>query len=86
MGTSQLYLYKISIEDYSYDMYDSAIVVAYDEWDAKTIHPWGLNYDLNDRRDVMQWTNDVSKINVTKVWVAENNLVRWVVLSSFNAG
>lgn len=71
-------------EEGGYDTYDSAIVAAKTEEDAKKIHPsddddrWsGGNYD---------WVDSPDKVTATLIGTAVRGTKRGVVLASFNAG
>ena len=78
-------IYKIWQRDNSgYDTYDSAVVCAVDEDDARSIHPGGgvcidetVNYD--------SWVTK-SKVVVECIGEAYGDVKRGVIVSSFNAG
>lgn len=80
-------IFKISQTRYNYyDTYDSAIVVAEDEDDARTIHP-------DDRRIPMRglfhysWANDPADVTVEYIGEADSKYIQAeVICSSFNAG
>lgn len=77
-------IYKISqIKDNNYDTYDSAIVAAKNENDAKHIHPEGY-YDWNGKRD-SSWV-DIRDVKVELIGEAKKRTKRGVILASFNAG
>jgi len=63
-----------------YDTYDSAVVAAESDGDARSIHPSG--YD--------KWAYDTwckpDQVKVTIIGKAEDNMKRGVICASFNAG
>ena len=81
-------IYLISQEvNTGYDTYDSAVVVAKNEEDARTIHPGhhGCEYE-NNNWNVWLKFEDRSEVKVEFIGVADKTLERGVVLASFNAG
>ncbi len=92
MSNAHVYLYLISQTTNSdYDTYDSAIVAAYNEEDAKLIHPQGFVWNSGgrkgwgDRWGSRTWA-DPNDVSVTLVGVAVGVDPNTVVLFSFNAG
>lgn len=82
-----MYLYKISqdVND-NYDTYDSAIVVAKSEDEARLIHPRGTEREPWDGI-IGTWAGDPSQVQVELIGIAEPTLEPGtVVLASFNAG
>lgn len=74
-------LYRITQDDVSgYDTYDSAVVCATNEEDARNTYPGQMENDGND------WTLDPSKVDVTYLGEADNSLKTGVICASFNAG
>lgn len=72
-------LYLISQDVYTgYDTYDSAVVAADTEEEARLIHPAG-DYDFG-------WPSDRSVVNVRLIGIAQPDVERGVVCASFNAG
>jgi len=76
-------LYKISqTENNGYDTFDSAIVCAASEGDAKTINPdgreWGDEWSF--------WCKSPDDVTVELLGTALDGATRGVVLGSFNAG
>lgn len=72
-------------ENDGYDTYDSAIVAAADEADARTIHPggddaWNRDYHYTG------WARYPTGVNVQLIGTAEPDVVRGVILASFNVG
>jgi hypothetical protein len=91
-------LYLISIEYMGYDTYDSAVVAAESEDDARHIHPDGRSCSKDGRWvvecsdgtyidfDCESWAK-FSEINFIDVeYLGETDKVRGVILASFNAG
>lgn len=64
--------------------YDSAVVVAEDELDAKRIHPDGMN-EVDDTPDSGSW-RPFAQIKVKLIGVANYRTPRGVICASFNAG
>jgi len=80
-------LYKIYQDvNNAYDTYDSAIVCAKDEFDAKKIHPWG---NLNTQEEDAKYSNwcMVKDVQVVEIGIANDALLLGdVICASFNAG
>lgn len=76
-------LYKISQSDNNgYDTYDSAIVVASSEEEAKSIHPGGREeWDYRYKT----WANSPVSVAVEYIGEAKEGLTG-IICSSFNAG
>lgn len=66
-----------------YDTYDSAIVCAKDEADAKTIRPDGFE-NCSERR-FSAWCS-IKHIKVELIGTANKSIKRGVILASYNAG
>ena len=67
-----------------WDTYDSCIVCAESEEDAKTIHPRG-----NEFKEHQQWNGWVQtkdQISCTEIGVANEDIKKGVICASFNAG
>ncbi len=79
-----LYLYLISQnENNDYDTYDSAVVVASSEDEARKIHPDGEN----GRWDKGYWTSSPEKVRVYQIGIANSEQKAGdVVCASFNSG
>lgn len=74
-------LFKIEQDDVSgYDTYDSAVVCADSEEDARRMYPGYLENEGND------WTLDPTKVSVTYLGKADKSLKTGVICASFNAG
>jgi hypothetical protein len=69
---------------YSYDEYDSFIVVAKNEECATDIDPSGEKFSENDR--CSSWVNNKNNLKVTLLGRAAAKIATGVVLASFNAG
>jgi hypothetical protein len=73
-------LYLISRkEDWDYNNYDSAVVAAATEEDARKIHPSGGSWDAGN------WASKPELVDVEFIGTAHDE-VEGVILSSFNAG
>jgi len=76
-------LYKISQNvNNDYDTYDSAVVVAESEEDARKIQPGGDYECWND----ISWVDHPSKVDVLYLGEAESTLEKGIVIASYNAG
>jgi len=65
---------------YGYDTYDSAVVAAESEEEARNIHPRG------DWSSTHCWCAYPRYVNVTYIGIAKHHAIRGVILASFNAG
>jgi hypothetical protein len=76
------YLYQNDVT--GYDTYDSCVVVAENENEAKEIHPaWYATFG-EDRRT---WTDDINKVGIDYLGKYEgDNTEAQVICASFNAG
>lgn len=79
----KIYLIKQDINT-MYDTYDSAVVVAESEDDARTIHPSNHSDSWSSNTWVLK--NEIDKIEVTYIGEADITQNRGVILASFNAG
>lgn len=77
----KLFLIRQNVNN-GYDTYNAAVVSAYDEEDAKTIHPNG--WETVDQYSSDAWVDRLEDILVK--YLGETNEERGVVLASFNAG
>lgn len=96
-NNSELKLYKVFRIDDTwgvYDIYDSFVVVAADENDAKLVHPnlKDAIYDKNKKqwvwinKTITSWPN-LEKLKVECIGIADPNLQKGqVILSSYNRG
>jgi hypothetical protein len=66
-----------------YDTYDSAVVAAETEEEARNILPCGDNW--NEARRFGGWASNPSEVTVEYLGVTDQD-ISGVVLSSFNAG
>lgn len=78
---SRLKLWLISqSENTGYDSFDSAVVAAYTEEEAKQINPdgkWSTNF---------AWCSSPDEVHVEYLGIATEGVEPGIVLSSFNAG
>jgi len=85
-----LYLIEQPEENVDYDTYDSAVVCAESEEEARKMHP-SKNYDSkhpwwsNDNWH-KDWANALEDVRVTLLGEAKEGLDRGVICRSFNAG
>ena len=85
----KIYLIKQS-KNTGYDTYDSAIVCAEDETEAKRIIPFyeennSIHY-IGDEEYSYDWVTDVNDVTCIEIGEANNNQTKGVILASFNAG
>jgi len=78
-----LNLYYISWSEGSWDTYDSAVVCAESEEDAKSISPMGTPFEP---KKFGMWAEKLEDISVQLIGIALPNSKRGVECSSFNAG
>jgi|GEM_PF-828567 hypothetical protein len=80
------YLYLLTRPDFcKYDEYDSAIVCAANEEDAREIHPSGDNNDYN----LVSWSGFTTKekVIIKRIGIADDDIEpNSVICASFNAG
>ena len=81
-------LYRIYIEDYDYDMYDSAIVAASSIEEARNINPRnGRKINWAGKKFHNTWVRSPDKVGVEYIGQADEKFSKpGVVLASFNAG
>jgi hypothetical protein len=86
-----LYLLEQSANN-NYDTYDSVIVAAQNEDEARKIHPSsyekeGLEKPWYKRGDRFStWAYELDQVNVSFIGVAKEGTEKGVILASFNAG
>lgn len=68
----------------NYDFYDSIVVCAENENDAKTIRPDGENFV--DGNNDYNWAKSLQDIDCEEIGIANKNQKRGVIITSFNAG
>ena len=68
-------------ENNDYDTYDSFVVCAENEEEAKNTHPDG---DVNWRS--CTWASSPEKVKCELIGTASDNAERGIVIASFNAG
>ena len=79
-------LYRIWQEvNNKFDTYDSAVVAALDEEDARSINPESINFDDWEFKDYSTWT-ERENVKVEYIGEAADNIERSVICASFNAG
>jgi len=69
----------------SYDTYDSVIVAAESVDDARTIHPSGGEYEMDDDSTWVSYSQ-IDQIQIELIGIAADGVERGVLLASFNAG
>lgn len=83
-------LYKLTQDSVTgYDTYDSCVVCALSEIDARTIHPAPYEKGIwweKERHFSPTWPTDLSKISTEFIGIAVPSLSRGVICASFNAG
>ncbi len=78
-------IYLLSQDDNNnYDTYDSIIVCAESEEDARTITPYGGPFVENER--CSSWAKKSSAISCEEIGEANDKQIRGVIIASFNAG
>jgi hypothetical protein len=87
--TMKLYLLTQKVNN-DYDTFDSCIVAAETEQDAKNINPDGdeMNTPNNWQQELFysNWVTDVKDIQVKEIGTATADTKRGLILASFNAG
>lgn len=79
-------LYRIwQVQNNGYDTFDSAVVVAASEEDAKKVHP--CDYDPTPWEHNYTWADSPDAVFVEYVGIAANELsAGTIICASFNAG
>lgn len=78
-------IYKIwQTENNDYDTFDSAIVYAETEDEARNIHPNGIGWD--HWLGIKSWASSPDKVMVEKIGETSLDVKSGVILASFNAG
>ena len=79
-------IYKISREDWDYDDYDSAIVIAENEDQARMTNP--RNGEMLDPENfgIYGWAESPDLVTVELVGIALPDAQPGLILSSYNAG
>lgn len=72
-------------ENNSYDTFDSIVVAAQTEDDARQIHPYGL-WEKKYTGSSSAWASSPKKVDVQLLGVAEPDIESGIILRSFNAG
>jgi len=82
----KLYLLSQGVNT-GYDSYESCVVCARNEKEAKTISPSpSINQWPSGHNSYGTWTDDVSKITAVEIGTAKRGMKKGVICSSFNAG
>ena len=68
-----------------YDTYDSCVVIAENENNAKLLHPCSFNFKKIPCKSNYNWTNNPDRVKVTLLGIS-NKQEESVICSSFNAG
>ena len=68
-----------------WDTYDSAVVCAESEEDAKTIHPQGLDYKVGEEQERFDTWVMLSNVIVEYLGEAREDSERRIICSSYNA-
>jgi hypothetical protein len=81
-------LYMLTQEvNTGYDTYDSAIVAAESEDDARNIYPTGgVQVNWRERGSFSVWANEPEQVKVELIGIAADHIKHGVILASFNAG
>lgn len=81
-------LYLLSIDYRGYDTYDSCVVAAKNEEEARTIHPAeDPTYpDWNPWKQSSGWATSPQEVTVELIGTATRGTKKGVILASFNAG
>jgi len=78
-------LYLLSqTENSDYDTFDSCVVCAENEQDAKSIMPNGHPFERSEIYGT--WAYSIDGITCKEIGTANSDQVRGVIISSFNAG
>lgn len=78
------YLHQNTWNDY--DTYDSAVVIAETEEQAKRMHPHGGDISQEEANRYKDWPSDPEEITCKFLGVAEGISESYVVCASYNAG
>jgi len=81
MGRMKLYLLSQDVND-DYDTYDSCVVAAENEEEAKMMHPAGENRNIHS---VFTWCNMPDAVRCKYIGEAAENIEKGVICASFNA-
>jgi len=81
----KLYLLTQS-ENRGYDTYDSCVVCAESEEDAKTIHPSECRRDKPWEYKWDEWATSPDKVECQELGESNDEQERGLILASFNAG
>ena len=73
-------------EENGYDTYDSVVVAAESEDEARLIHPNSWTDNPWNRKYRGDWCKEPESVTVEKIGKAKTGTLSGVVLASFNAG
>lgn len=81
-------IYKVSrTDEWSYDDYDSFVVIAEDEKTALYTHPSGGVLTFIDENGYTgDWVNSPMFLKVELIGIASNDMKPGIIINSFNAG
>ena len=83
----EMKLYLLSQDDNNdWDTYDSCVVCAESEYDAKTIVPNGAVFKEGFYNYGSCWVSNLSSIKCEEIGIANENQKRGVICASYNAG
>ena len=90
LGDAEMNLYLLTqTTNTGYDTYDSCIVAARSEQEAKTITPKNDTFDKNENGysyGNRGWCGSAEQVHCTKIGTAIKGTQKGVILASFNAG
>ena len=81
-------IYLLSQDDNTgYDTYDSCVVCAVDEADAKSINPDGSIKPFTKAQSYFKtWANSPESVHCEEIGIANDSYAKGVICASFNAG
>lgn len=83
----ELKLYHVSQDDnHDYDVYDSMVVCAKNENEARQLHPGGYGIIIPGEWPAGCWSSGPDKLTVRCIGVAAAGETAGVICASFNAG
>ena len=69
-----------------YDSYDSAVVCAENEEEARKIHPGGGGQDTQETAEMFDTWCNLTEVSVKYIGEAKEVSVKGIICTSFNAG
>lgn len=80
-------LFKIWQEvNLNYNNYDSAVVCANSEDEARKIHPYEGEPDSEGEFEESDWANNISEVNVEYLGEAKEGMKQGIICASYNEG